>query len=154
VTEAAGSRIERLYRDEGDRLWRAMLFFSGDREVASDAVAEAFARALRWDAGIRDPRAWVWRTAFRLASAELRRRRRLSPLVERPYELSDAPALLASVLPLLSPRQRACIVLHYYGGYPLKEVAAIVGSTSSAVAVHLHRGRARIRELVGAADED
>jgi DNA-directed RNA polymerase specialized sigma24 family protein len=40
------AELERLYRDEGARLWRALVAFSGDREVAADAVAEAFARAL------------------------------------------------------------------------------------------------------------
>jgi hypothetical protein len=31
-----GTAIERLYREEGDRLWRAVPFWSGDREIASD----------------------------------------------------------------------------------------------------------------------
>ena len=46
VPEApAGERrrgeLERLYREQGDRMWRAVLAFAGDPEVASDAVAEA-----------------------------------------------------------------------------------------------------------------
>jgi RNA polymerase sigma-70 factor (ECF subfamily) len=145
--------IERPYRDERDRLWRSVLFWSGDREVASDAVAEAFAQVLHRGEAIRDPQAWVWRTAFRVAAGELQRRRRLSG--ERPesaYALQDAPALLASVLARLSPKQRASVVLHHYAGYPLKEVATIIGSTPGAVAVHLHRARARIREAMS--DED
>jgi DNA-directed RNA polymerase specialized sigma24 family protein len=40
-------RIERLYGERGDRIWRAVLAFSADPEVASDAVAEAFAQVLR-----------------------------------------------------------------------------------------------------------
>ncbi len=55
-------------------------------------------------------------------------------------------------LPRLSPKQRRAIVLHYYGDYSLKEVATITGTTFSAVGVHLHRGRKRLRELLG--DED
>jgi hypothetical protein len=38
VTE--GSEIERVYREAGDRLWWAILAYTGDRELASDAVAE------------------------------------------------------------------------------------------------------------------
>ena len=38
-------RIERLYRELGDSIRRGLLAFSGDPEVASDAVAEAFAQA-------------------------------------------------------------------------------------------------------------
>src|SRR6478672_4298952 len=62
VTEA--SDIERLYREAGDRLWWALLAYTGDREAASDAAAEAFARALGSVDSIRDPAAWVWRVAF------------------------------------------------------------------------------------------
>jgi DNA-directed RNA polymerase specialized sigma24 family protein len=42
----AGRRLEQLYRDEGARLWRALVAFTGNREMASDAVAEAFAQAI------------------------------------------------------------------------------------------------------------
>jgi RNA polymerase sigma-70 factor, ECF subfamily len=155
VSEAAGVAIERLYRDEGGRLWRAVLFYCGDREIAGDAVAEAFARALRHEDKIRDLRAWVWRTAFREATRELRRCRRFV-IFERdsPYEIPEAPALLSSVLPRLSPKQRGSVVLHYYCGYPLREVAAILGSTPAAAAVHLHRARARLKDLIGGRDED
>jgi DNA-directed RNA polymerase specialized sigma24 family protein len=38
------AEIERLYREGGDRMWRAVLAFAGDPEIASDAVAEAFAQ--------------------------------------------------------------------------------------------------------------
>jgi hypothetical protein len=40
-------------------MWRALLVFAGDAEVASDAVAEAFAQALRRGGEIRDPKRWV-----------------------------------------------------------------------------------------------
>lgn len=68
-------RIERLYRERGDRIWRGLLAFSGDPEVASDAVAEAFAQVLRRGEEVRDPERWVWRAAFRIAAGELKERR-------------------------------------------------------------------------------
>ena len=40
-------RLERVYRENAERLWRAVLLAFGSREVADDAVAEAFAQALR-----------------------------------------------------------------------------------------------------------
>jgi DNA-directed RNA polymerase specialized sigma24 family protein len=66
VTAASG--LERLYREDGARLWRALMAFSGDREVASDAVAESFAQALGRGDDLRDPQRWVWRAAFRIAA--------------------------------------------------------------------------------------
>jgi hypothetical protein len=32
--------LERLYRERGNRLWWALLAFTGDREVTNDAMAE------------------------------------------------------------------------------------------------------------------
>ena len=39
--------IETLYRDQGMRLWRALVLTTASPDVADDAVAEAFAQALR-----------------------------------------------------------------------------------------------------------
>ena len=63
-----------LYRTTGAALWRAVYVYSGGRrEIADDAVAEAFARALQYRGRIRRPESWLYRTAFRVAAAELRR---------------------------------------------------------------------------------
>jgi RNA polymerase sigma-70 factor (ECF subfamily) len=45
-------------------MWQAVFAFAGDPEVASDAVAEAFAQALRRGDAIRSPERWLWRTVF------------------------------------------------------------------------------------------
>jgi DNA-directed RNA polymerase specialized sigma24 family protein len=42
--DAARVEVERLYRVEGARLWRAVFAWSGDSAVADDAVAEASTR--------------------------------------------------------------------------------------------------------------
>jgi hypothetical protein len=73
-------QVEVTYRREAPRLWRALMLYSGDRDIASDAVAEAFAQLLGRGAAVRDPRAWVWRAAFRIAAGDLKRRRRHQPL--------------------------------------------------------------------------
>lgn len=146
-------RLESVYRDEGARLWRAVYLYAADREVASDAVAEAFAQALRRGNDLHSPERWVWRTAFRIAAGELKRRgKEAGWWTDAGYEIPDETAELLVALPRLSPKQRAAIVLHYHFGYSLREVAEIIGSTPSAVGVHLHRGRKRLRELLG--DED
>jgi RNA polymerase sigma factor (sigma-70 family) len=153
VTSGVGGGLESLYRREGARLWRAVFMFAGDREVASDAVAEAFAQALQRGGAIREPHRWVWRAAFKIAAGELRRRRRSVDLGRRePTPDQDLPIVLREALVALSPKQRAAVVLHHYAGYPVRDVARIIGSTSSAVGVHLHRGRDRLRRLLGDAD--
>src|SRR4029450_10299362 len=74
VDTSPRGELERLYRDQRDRMWQAVFAFAGDREVASDAVAEAFAQALRRGHAIRSPERWLWRTVFRIAAGELKRR--------------------------------------------------------------------------------
>ena len=48
--------IESLYRTDADRLWRAVYAFAGDAEIASDAVAEAYAQLLHRGAAVRTRR--------------------------------------------------------------------------------------------------
>jgi RNA polymerase sigma-70 factor, ECF subfamily len=158
VTGARGgvieSEIERVYRDDGARLWWAVLAFAHDRDVASDAVAEAFAQLLARGAAVRDPARWVWRAAFRIAAGELKRRHS-APFTEKrlSYEMTEPARDLIEALRQLSPKQRAAVVLHYLGGYPSADIASILGSTTAAVKVHLSQGRRRLRAILEDEDE-
>src|SRR5438034_4332987 len=106
VSVAERHDLERVYREQGRRLWWAVLAFSGDREIASDAVAEAFAQALRAATGIREPAGWVWRVAFRVAAAELKARgHRSDAPPEESYEMDHRARELLAALGRLSPRQ-------------------------------------------------
>ena len=130
---------------------RAVLAFAGDPEVASDAVAEAFAQALRRGEEIREPDRWVWRAAFRIARGELkaRRGRQALPAREERYGMDTETVELIEALRRLGSKQRASVVLHHGARYPVRDVAAIIGSTPAAVRVHLSRGRRRLRDLLG-----
>ncbi len=145
--------LERLYREQGDRMWRAVLAFAGDPEVANDAVAEAFAQALRRGPEIREPERWLWRSVFKIAAGELKERGRTTSLrVEGSYEMEEPARELVAALAKLSEKQRAAVVLHHAADYPVKEIALILGSTSAAVKVHLSRARRRLRELLEEGD--
>jgi RNA polymerase sigma-70 factor (ECF subfamily) len=143
-------QIERLYRERGDRIWRGLVAFSGDPEVASDAVAEAFAQVLRRGDEVRDPERWIWRAAFRIAAGELKERRSIVETTGAigSYEMEEPARDLVVALGALSERQRASVVLHDAAGFSAREVARIVGSTEAAVRVHLMRGRRRLRDLL------
>jgi RNA polymerase sigma-70 factor (ECF subfamily) len=148
-----GSELERLYREHGARLWHALLGFCGDPDVATDALAEAFAQALRRGEAIREPLPWIWRAAFRIARGELKDRR-LSGVVEREesYEMEEPAVELIGALRNLSARQRAAVVLFHLADYPVKEIASLLGTSSSAVRVHLTRGRRRLRAMLEESD--
>ena len=112
--------------------------------VASDAVAEAFAQALRRDGDIRNVEGWVWKAAFRIAAGDLKQRSRLAPEVDRPVDDALPSLELRDALMGLSPKQRASLFLFYWGGYQPRDIARMIGSTQSAVRVHLFRGRKRL----------
>jgi RNA polymerase sigma-70 factor, ECF subfamily len=154
-TDVVGADLESLYREEGPRLWRALYAYTGGRrDVADDAVAEAFARAIEHRATIRRPRPWLYRIAFRVATAEMRGERGRSELVDRGVEDPAPPAELMSALRSLSPAQRAAVYLHYRADLPVREVARLMGTSSAAVKVHLFRGRRRLAELLGEEEPD
>ena len=142
-----------LYREIGPPLWRAILAYSGGRrDIADDAVGEAFARAMESRTRIRSPYPWLYRTAFRNAAAELRRDVREGP--EDWVHLDDPEiADLMRAMRQLSPKARAAIYLHYEADLSVREVARLTGSSIGAVKVQLHRGRKRLRELLGAEEE-
>jgi DNA-directed RNA polymerase specialized sigma24 family protein len=127
---ASAAEIEALYRQDGDRLWRALFAFAGNEDVASDAVAEAFAQALRRGSAIRDVQCWVWRSAFRLAAGDLKRQSSLShgTLPEASFHDPHPDEQLLDALQGLTPQQRAVIVLHYYLDCPVRTSRAAPAS--------------------------
>jgi RNA polymerase sigma factor (sigma-70 family) len=146
--------IEHLYQEHGGRLWRALLAYTGDRDLASDAAAEAFARALKAADQILDPAAWVWRVAFRVATANLRDPdRRLQALPVGNYELDDRSLGVVIAFQQLSGRQRAAFALYYFDDRTTEEVAELLGMAPATVAVHLHRARRRLRTILRDDDE-
>jgi RNA polymerase sigma factor (sigma-70 family) len=152
VQVTAASEIERVYREVGDRLWWAVLAYTGDRDLASDAVAEAFARALGSSDSIRDPAAWVWRVAFRVATRQLRRR---TVALEEPassYEIDVGALDVLMALRGLPSRQRAVFVLFYLDDRTTREIADVLGMAPATVSVHLHRARRKLRSILG--DDD
>jgi RNA polymerase sigma-70 factor (ECF subfamily) len=148
---AAAGEIEAVYRQDGDRLWRALYAFAGDEEVASDALAEAFAQALRRGSAIRDVRSWVWRSAFQLAKGDLKRGSSLlhGPMPEGAVHDAHPDEQLLVALQGLTPQQRAVIVLHYYVDCPVRDIARRTGLNPLAVRAHLSRGRKHLRVLLG-----
>jgi RNA polymerase sigma factor (sigma-70 family) len=150
AVEDVTDNVERTYRQQADRLWRALVLFSRDPEIANDAVSEAFAQAIARGSAIDDLERWIWRSAFMIARGELKSRgRHTHEVPDLPDDVSPETVDLVKALGSLSPKQRASIVLHHYAGYSTRETAAIIGSTSGAVGMHLDRGRKRLRQLLG-----
>jgi RNA polymerase sigma-70 factor (ECF subfamily) len=136
-------------------LWRALVAYTADPEVASDALAEAFAQALARGDAVERPASWVWTAAFRIAAGQLKARARsgVGAPREPTYELPDPIQDVVAALARLSPKQRMAIVLHDYADRPTDEVAWALGSSRATVHVHLSKGRRRLREILGGDDD-
>jgi RNA polymerase sigma-70 factor, ECF subfamily len=145
--------LEGLFTAESARIERALIAYTGEREIARDATAEAFAQALASRTVLRSPRRWVWSVAFRIARAELKRRADDHEPPERAYEMPDPPLALVAALAKLSPNQRAALILRHAAGYPTREVAEILGASAATVRVHLSRGRRRLARLLEERDD-
>jgi RNA polymerase sigma-70 factor, ECF subfamily len=150
------SDFEQLYRDAAPQLWRAIYgFVGGRRQVAEDAVAEAFARAIEHADEIRAPLPWLYRTAFRLAVRELQREKRRPPQLPEPAPGIDPGEVqdVLKALGALSTNQRAAVLLHDEEGFTGPEVGRLLGMSAATVRVHLFRGRRRLRALLGSEEE-
>jgi RNA polymerase sigma-70 factor, ECF subfamily len=148
--ELAGAFVARL-----DAAARLIL---RDHELARDAVQEGFIGAWRNLPTLRDPdrfEAWLHRLIFRSCIDAVRRRGR------RPIEVEllpvDGPAtadiaaviadreLLDLALKRLDPEWRAVVVLHYYLGMSLPDVATTLRIPIGTAKSRLHRSLAAMR---------
>ena len=157
ATDEAGHDLALVYAEAAPKLWRALYGYTGGRRhLAEDVVSEAFARAIEHEGAIRRPVPWIYRTAFRIASRELQREKRTPPpQPDRVPGLDPADvAELLGALATLSRNQRAAVLLHDEEGFTTFEVARMLGVSAATVRVHLHRARARLRDLLGGEEGD
>jgi RNA polymerase sigma-70 factor (ECF subfamily) len=131
--------------------------FVGDHAEAQDLVQEAMCRAFaRWRsvAVYEDPVLWVRRVAWNLAISRWRTARRLLRWqrdIAAPTEAVPAGVDLDLVRALaqLTPDHRQAVVLHYVGGFSVREVAEFVGVAEGTVKSWLSRARATLNRLLG-----
>lgn len=142
-----------FYQRSRDNCLRAVLAGTGDRALAEDLVAEAFARAwTSWPKVSRHPApaAWVVRTALNVRVSWWRRRRREVALDDHDLrQLGEAgfgtDASLLAAVRSLPRRQREVVVLRIWLDLDTRTVAEELGIAVPTVAVHLSRAIATLR---------
>ena len=161
--------------DHGDRLYSLALRITRDRDMAADAVQEAFATALQRAAGFRGDSSlgtWLHRIVYTKAIDLLRARGREAPLADEdqaapgseddrvggaptwsrpPDEIllgAETRDALERALAQITPMQRLVFELREIEGRDTDEVAGILDLPPGTVRVHLHRGRMRLRGLL------
>jgi RNA polymerase sigma-70 factor (ECF subfamily) len=143
-------------------LWSIARHVLGDPHDAADAVQEALIAAYRRASTFRGEasvRTWLGRIVFNACVDRIRheRLRRTVPWPQRdvPARRADPAVELATrlavdeALALLPVPQRIAVLLVDVHGYPVGEVAAILGVPPGTVKSRCARGRARLAELLG-----
>jgi len=147
VVVSSAETFSDFYRSEHDGQVRRSYLLLGDLALAHDVVAEAFAAVLgRWEA-IREPGPYLNRVVLNGCRDAARRRKREPVVAEPEAEGAEAdPAdYLADLLLGLPFRQRAAIVLRFYGGCPEAEIASYLQCRPGTVGSLVHRGLKTLR---------
>jgi len=148
------------------RLDAAARLILRDSELARDAVQDSMVRAWRDLPGLRDPdrfTPWLHRLTVNACLDVARRRQRRSIEVElTPIAMpsvADATAefadreLIDDALRQLEPEFRAVVVLHYFLGMPLQDVAVSMRIPVGTVKSRLHRALRTMRVTLESADD-
>ena len=125
-----------------------------DADEAQDLAQEVFVRlhaGLRRYDTARAFEPWFWKLAGNVALNYARRHRRDRGLCEPPADLAapvvpDSP--LAEALATLDEGARLPLLLHYYSGLSVEEVAGVLTVSVPALPSRMHRARAVLRRAL------
>ena len=146
--------ICRIVEEYSDMLLRLACTRLDSTQDAEDAVQEVFLLLLTSKPVFRDAgheKAWLIRATLHRASDIRRRAGRIVPLetAESAPAREEAPENeLLSAVRSLPPAYSAVLHLHYYEGYAIKEIAALLRLPAATVGTRLARGRERLRRML------
>jgi len=138
--------------EEHERAYRAAWLVLRDRQLAEDAVQEAFLRVWRFRGSLPEGdaiRPWLYRVVVNTAISALRTERlrtEREPLADsRPEGDDPLDALaVAEALANLPEQLRIPVVLRYWVGLSEKEIATAIARRPGTVKSRLHEARTRL----------
>ncbi|MDD1015119.1 sigma-70 family RNA polymerase sigma factor [Pseudomonas sp. TNT2022 ID1025] len=158
---ARGDRqaLQRLYQQEGPRLYGVLLRLVREPAVAEDLLHDAFLRiwagAGSFDAQRGSARGWIFSVTRHLALNDLRKRQRDAPQsvlleeVGEGLEASLQSTRIYQCLEQLPSERRACILHAYVDGFSHAEIAAKLGAPLGTVKGWVKRSLVALRECLG-----
>ena len=153
-----------------DRVFSRALYVLRDREDAEDVTQEAFLRLWKSGEEIPDDRAgfWLARVVHNLCIDMTRRRKVVHTHFGRPdteaaerlpavaadpdwlLQLDERQQQVIDAMATLPPETRSVMMMHYFQGMKLREIADALGKSVSALKVQIHRARHSLRPVLEA----
>ena len=150
------------FEEHHRRVFRAAFRVTGSIDDAEDVLQTVFLNMMKREtaAGLdlgNDPKSYLCRAAVNGAVDLLRARKRRTPIdpeAEDREETTGADVEVArrelrrrlrGALSRLSPRAASIVALRFFEGYGNAEIAAMLGTSASSIAVTLHRARRRLK---------
>lgn len=159
--------LEAIFREHHGNVFRTAYRITGNAADAEDVLQTVFMRLLRREEQpdlSNSAGSYLHRAAVNAALDTLRRRKRaravdLDEVSEQLVDESNQPERrrgnrelsrrLREALTRLSPRQGEIFALRYLDGLGNLEIARLLGSSQTSIAVILHRARHRLQKELG-----
>jgi RNA polymerase sigma-70 factor (ECF subfamily) len=156
-----------------DRIYTRALYILRDADEAADVTQDVFLRLWRAREGVDAAKVdgWLSRVVHNRCIDTIRRRKVVAAHLGRgdtevaerlpaPESLHTDPELgltlerrrerLLDAMAGLSPETRSVMMMHYFEGMKLREIADALGKTVSALKVQIHRARKALRDVLEA----
>ena len=150
------SEAERLVHTYSDLILRLSYTYLKSTHDAEDICQTVFLKLLTGGPAFDSPaheKAWIIRTTANACKDVLRsafRQRTVALEAAASAAAPEAPdsEVLEAVM-ALPENYREAVYLHYFEGYSIREIAALLGRSEAAVSAHLSRGRHKLRDVLG-----
>ena len=143
--------IERVVNTYSDTLQKLAFTYLHSIADAQDVTQETFIRLLTQRPAFRErehEKAWLIRVTVNLCKDRLRRAERANLSIEEALTVAAPESDRDLLLEIMSlpEKYRTVLHLHYYEGYTVREIAAILKRPTGTVATYLNRGRQQLKQ--------
>jgi len=158
--------FERVFREHSRLVYRTAYGITLNSEDAQDILQTIFMRLWRRELPpkiLKNPRAYLYRAAVNVSLDVLRSRNRRTfvsdteclKIAASAVQSDDAEMhkLLYNAIAELHPATAHIVILRYLHNYSDAEIAKMLGTARTTIAVRLFRARARLKKLIRASME-
>lgn len=153
------SNAERLVNTYSDMILRISVMYLKQTYDAEDICQDVFLKLLQRELSFDSPdleKAWIIRSTINACKDVLRKRtvRKLISTEETslPDRSSDTTEIadveMMEAMQALPVNYRLSLLLFYFEGYKVREIAELLGKNENTVSAYLSRGRKRLKQLL------